>query len=193
MLLGNVNKCDTYMAYDYASVADKLDTCCVDTINSLTTIDDRYILLNKEDEIKKLKMEISDLKNKNKMHTFTIKNVKIPNPNKVVIVEFSDGTKERAICHEEDQFCLETGITICLAKKMMGGHKEYNKYIKSIIKMYNDNIKKKNAEQEEKERKERKRQHEIDRKKRRRERKIAEQIKIQKEAYLMAMKEISAK
>ena len=38
---------------------------------------------------------------------------------KVTIVTFTDGTQEKAICHEGDTFSIETGVTICIMKRML--------------------------------------------------------------------------
>lgn len=167
----------------------------IPTVN--TYVDDyKHVIEEKDKEINKLISDFNNLKCKyeevEKMRKFTITDIKIPNPNKVVIVEFSDGTKEKAVCHDDDIFSLETGISICVMKKMMGGNKEYNKFMISALKLYENKIANQQAEAEEAERKERKYQKEVARKKRRKERKIAEQIKIQKEAFLQAMKEFAS-
>lgn len=61
--------------------------------------------------------------------------VNVQNPNDTtVFVEFADGTKEVAHCNEGDVFSLETGVLICIAKKMFSefgkGSNIYNKVIK---------------------------------------------------------------
>ena len=40
------------------------------------------------------------------------------------IVFWSDNTKTKAICHKEDKFSKESGVSICIAKKMLG-NKEF--------------------------------------------------------------------
>ncbi len=55
---------------------------------------------------------------------------------KVVITWFSDGTKEKAICHELDTFDVETGLTVCLVKKMCGGSSTFNNTIRKAIKIH---------------------------------------------------------
>ena len=54
----------------------------------------------------------------------------------VVKVTFADGTFEKAVCSTGDVFNIDTGITICVLKKMMGadGHKRYNKMMRRIHK-----------------------------------------------------------
>lgn len=39
---------------------------------------------------------------------------------KVVVVKFVDGTEERAVCCEEDNFDLERGVEICVMKHYLG-------------------------------------------------------------------------
>lgn len=64
--------------------------------------------------------------------------INVSNPNdKTVFVEFSDGTKEVAHLNEGDVFSLETGILICITKKLLAdmnimttGSSAYNKIIK---------------------------------------------------------------
>lgn len=63
-----------------------------------------------------------------------IKNVESFN-DKCVKVFFSDGTYEKATLAEGDQFSLETGITICIMKKIFGGTKGYNNLIRHALKI----------------------------------------------------------
>ena len=123
-----------------------------------------------------------------------IKDVNILVENKVVEVTFEDKTKEKAVCLEPDTFDLERAISICLAKKVMGGSSTYNNAVKKGLKVYDDKLKHEIAEKEEKERIEKKRAKLKVYKQRRKERKVAEekerQIEIQKEAYIRAMKEL---
>ena len=126
----------------------------------------------------------------------TITDVNIIVPNKVVEVTFADGTKTKSVCDESDTFSLETAISICISKKIMGGSSAYNKAIKQGVKVYEDKLKKEKLKQEEKERIERKRAKKAAYKQRRLERKLNEekekQIEIQKEAYVRAMRELNA-
>lgn len=69
-----------------------------------------------------------------------IVNVSNPNP-ETVFVEFADGTKEIARVEKGDTFCFETGIMICLMKKIlsnlsngrMSGSSLYNKLMDYAI------------------------------------------------------------
>lgn len=185
------------MLIDKTSAYDWND--CLTTIATPTTkisYDYKEILNAKNAEIEKLEHNFRVLKGelnkkKNSVKPPVITDIKTPNPEKVVIVEFSDGTKEKAICDDEDKFSLETGIEVCVLKKMLGGKKNYNKYISAAVDLYNNKEKKAQLEKEEKERIARKREKEIARKKRRRERKIAEDIQLKKEAFLLAIKEFN--
>lgn len=116
----------------------------------------------------------------------SIKDYKVIN-NKVVIVEFIDGAKEKAICSSEDKFDLETAIEICVLKHILGGSKKYykildyaKKQINEIDKKKADDISRKELEKEAAKRREEKR-------KKRATKKRQKQIDIQREAFLNAM------
>lgn len=121
-----------------------------------------------------------------------ITDVKIIVPNKVVEVTFSDGTKEKSVCREPDVFSLESAISICISKKIMGGSSAYNNAVKRGIKVYEDKLKREEfdkAEQERIEKRRAKRQAYKERRDAKREEIEKEkQIEIQKEAYIRAMK-----
>ena len=70
-----------------------------------------------------------------------IKDIEILVPNKVVKVVFNDDSFEKAVCHEDDEFNLETAIIICLAKHLLGGSAKFNNIITKGIKLFNDKIK----------------------------------------------------
>lgn len=70
-----------------------------------------------------------------------------PINNRVVIVEFADGTQEKAVLAKEDTFSLEQGISICITKKLLSnivgsgnGSSVYNKLIDYALKKYEDDI-----------------------------------------------------
>lgn len=109
-------------------------------------------------------------------------------PDKVVEVIFADGTKEKSVCREPDVFSLESAISICISKKIMGGSSAYNNAVKRGIKVYEDKQKRESIEKAERECIERKRAKRLAYKERRAVKKREEQIAIQAEAYLMAMK-----
>ena len=120
-----------------------------------------------------------------------VKDVTIKVENKVVEVTFEDNTKEKSVCLEPDTFDLERAISICIAKKAMGGSSAYNNAVKKGLKVYNDKLRQEAADKAEKERIEKKRAKLKAYKQRRREKREAadrqKQIDIQKEAYIQAM------
>lgn len=71
--------------------------------------------------------------------------------NKVVILTFADGTTTKSVTDEADEFVLETGISICLMKRILmhfkggNGSGAYNKLIEDVEKVY---LRKIEAEQE---------------------------------------------
>lgn len=97
-------------------------------------------------------MRITKDMNKTINALMKIKDVEIIVPNKVVKVVFEDDTFEKAICHEDDKFSLETAITICIAKHMLGGSAKFNNILSKGVKLYNNKIK---AEEEAKKKQER--------------------------------------
>lgn len=108
----------------------------------------------------------------------------------VVIVEFTDGTSEKAVLHPCDEFSVEQGISICITKKLVGGSSIYNKLINRAIKvMINNDAEKTKREQEEEARKERKKRND-EKKARRKAAKREEYIETQKEAYVRALREV---
>lgn len=78
-----------------------------------------------------------------------IKDVEIVVPNKVVKVTFNDDTFEKAVCHEDDTFSLETAITICMTKHLLGGSGKFNNILAKGVKIVEDKVKA--AEEAEKE------------------------------------------
>lgn len=109
-------------------------------------------------------------------------------PDKVVEVTFADGTKEKSVCREPDTFSLESAISICISKKIMGGSSAYNNAVKRGMKVYEDKQKKEATEKAEQERIEKKRIKRLAYKERRAAKRREEQIAIQTEAYLRVMK-----
>ena len=110
---------------------------------------------------------------------------------RVVKVTFKDGTFTKSICAENDIFDVDTGITICLLKKMLGknGHKVYNNMIRDAHKLMNEQENKKVEKQMAKE-EARKKQKAVEMKKKAKKLKEKEeQIDIQKQAFVRAMQE----
>lgn len=112
-------------------------------------------------------------------------------PNKVVKVVFYDGTIEKVVCHEDDTFSLEMAITICMAKKLYGGTAAYNKAVRNGMKIFKKKLEWKQKVREDQERVAKKKQKRKEYLARREARRREEQIEIQKEAYIRAMKELN--
>lgn len=88
---------------------NKVDSSTVNT-------DDYFTFVPKEAVI---------LKSYNPKKIFNVPNVeKVLFRNPATIVWFSDGTKSVAICGYDDVYDKETGMAICLCKRMLG-NKEY--------------------------------------------------------------------
>lgn len=138
-----------------------------------------------------------------KILAYTEKDIRIVDvniivPDKVVEVTFADGTKEKSVCREPDVFSLESAISICISKKIMGGSAAYNNAVRRGMKVYEKRLEFEKYQKAEQERIEKKRAKRLACKKRRavkraeeeNQRKAREreyQIEIQKEAYLRAM------
>ena len=119
-----------------------------------------------------------------------IKDVRIYN-NCAIIVEFMDGTTEKAVVHQCDEFSVEQGISICITKKLVGGSSIYNKLIDRAIRVFLKNDAKRTEKIKiEEEREERKKKNE-EKKARREAAKREKSIEAQKEAYVRAWTEIN--
>ena len=127
-----------------------------------------------------------------------IVDVNIIVPDKVVEVTFADGTKKKSVCREPDVFSMESAISICISKKIMGGSSAYNNAVKHGMKVYEKKLEFEKYQKAEQERIEKKRAKRLAYKERRatkmaeeeKQRKLREreeQIAIQTEAYLRAM------
>lgn len=127
---------------------------------------------------------------KKEIHT-KIKDVNIIVENKVVEVLFTDGDKQKSVCREPDVFSLETAISICITKHVLGGSSLYNKTVKAGLKCYENKLKKAKAEAEEKERIKKRKAKLAAYKKRKAERRKEAQIETQKEAYLRALRDFN--
>lgn len=125
-------------------------------------------------------------------------NVEQPN-DKTVFVQFADGTKEVSVCSDDDTFSFETGVLICLFKKMMDdsygfsnitGSTIYNKVIKYAM-TKKDATKKERIAKRNKERLEAEKRHEDNMKKRKAENEFREdEIRMYKQAIIEAISEI---
>lgn len=106
---------------------------------------------------------------------------------RVVIVEFVDGTTEKAVLHPDDNFSIEQGISICLTKKLVGGSAIYNKLVERALKVKKNNEEAKaKRDAEEKARQERHKKY-VAKKAERRAKKREDYINLHKEAFLRAL------
>lgn len=119
------------------------------------TVDEIYEKLLQKMDYNKTEKEMKNETNKPKSGIpFSIlpevTDVQIIN-NKVVILTFADGTTTKSVTDEADEFVLETGISICLMKRILmhfkggNGSGAYNKLIEDVEKVY---LRKIEAEQE---------------------------------------------
>lgn len=123
------------------------------------------------------------------------------NGTKVTIVYFGDGTFEKAVCHKDDTYSLEQGISICVTKKILSeitglnGTTAYNRLIRKALKTMKDNRKAEEKAKQESAAEELRRKKAAQKRQRRlakiAERKREEAIEIQAEAYRRAMKDFN--
>lgn len=66
-----------------------------------------------------------------------IKEILYNDEKKVVIVLFKDGTKVVKKCHENDDFDLEVGVALAIAKHIYGNTTNYKKYLRRKAKKLN--------------------------------------------------------
>lgn len=117
-----------------------------------------------------------------------------------VKVDFADNTSTKAVCSQDDFCDLESGITICIAKKLIdmklpgAGQSIFNKIIKRAVKIYDNGFYAKlEAERDEKQkatRAKKEAEKKRNRQLKRAEAKREDEINIRKEAYVRAMKEL---
>lgn len=174
MIANNTSTTSAYVTNAYSTsntISD--DTCFIGCLASKDTPVKTYT--------------VGDMTTSKSRKSLTVVDVKILAPGKVVAVTFDDGSTEKAVCHESDEFSLETGIAVCLAKHAMGGSSEYNKAVKKAVKVYEDKLAKEKAEAEEKARREKRRVKHQAYLKRRDEKKREGRIEEMAEAYRRAM------
>ena len=167
------NTISTSTTYTYGASTGYYPNCSMNTNvtaqdSGMETVDEIYEKLMQKIECNKMEKEMKNETNKPKSGIpFSIlpevTDVQIIN-NKVVILTFADGTTTKSVTDEADEFVLETGISICLMKRILmhfkggNGSGAYNKLIEDVEKVY---LKKIEAEEEAKREEERKlRRHE---------------------------------
>ena len=138
------------------SIATKLDIAeFIPLVNRVTELEEKHKEPEVPMETKSIlkhngsRVEVTNFKDGKSISTKyimpDIKDITVYN-NNTVVVEFVDGTKEKAVLSEEDSFSLEQGVSICLAKKLVGGSSIYNKLIDYMLRKYAQ-IQKKKADE----------------------------------------------
>lgn len=125
-----------------------------------------------------------------KMKDFCIKNYKVCDNNgvKTLVVDFEDGSKERAVCCPEDPFELQRGLEIVVLKHILG-RDNYKAMIKTAIKQVKAIDKAEEEAKKEKEMIAAKKASAARKKARYKANKRKQRIAEMKEAYVAAMKE----
>lgn len=203
------NTTSTSSTYTYGTSTD----CCpnyslnpnitVVSSSEWETVDEIYEKLMQKIECNKTEKEMKNETNKPKSGIpFSIlpevTDVQIIN-NKVVILTFADGTTTKSVTDEADEFVLETGISICLMKRILmhfkggNGSGAYNRLIEDVEKVYLRKIEaeRKAAEENEirKRRAEKAKRKRIIKARREQEQRINEQAEAYRRAFeLMATK-----
>ena len=184
--------CNNYIGPPHTSIYTATSTAIDSAIEKLArdTLENSNIIENPFDLMAKINHRLEEEKI---MKVLEIKDIDIikgkdGNP-KVIIVTFNDNTKTKAVCSEDDTFDFELGINICMMKKIYG--KGYYKFIKAAQTKYQNKIKKQEEEKEKAERIKAKRAKNIAKKQQRDARRREDNIEMQKEAYIRAMKEIN--
>lgn len=145
-----------------------------------------YSALLKDDKNKLCK----DKNKETQMKDFLIKNYKVCDNNgiKTLVVDFADGTKEHAVCCEDDDFDLVRGVEICVLKHVFG-RDNYKAMIKKAMRQVKDVDKANEAAKKEKEMIKAKKASAARKKARYKANKRAKRVAEMKEAYLAAMRE----
>lgn len=149
-----------------------------------------------EDNAKKMEDKMNTVAKRNGKAVdaaMNFKKIEVYN-DRVVKITFADGTYTKAVCSDKDEFCLDTGIMVCVMKKLFGGQKEGTKLIASMLNNAHAQIEKQEYEKLVEE----ERRFADEQKKRKAELKKAakamkakeEAIDIQKQAYIRAMQEM---
>ena len=124
------------------------------------------------------------------MRSFKIVDYKVYNE-KVVIVWFDDGTKEKATCCEDDKFDLERAIEVACLKHLYGAE-NYKSMLKGFMKQIKAVDKAKEDKKKEEELVANKKAKAAKKKAKYKANRRANRVAEMKEAYLAAMKEYGA-
>lgn len=132
-----------------------------------------------------------------------IEEFKIIIPGKVIVVNFANGTTQKVVCDDKDNFDLRRGLFVALSKNMykdkytlegiehMATKLSYQKkYVKMVDKAIKDHNRKLIEEENKKHKEELQKKLAYERKAKCDKKKRERAINIQKEVYVRAMKEI---
>lgn len=161
------NTTSTSTTYTYTTSTDRYPNYSLNPNTTVVssseweTVDEIYEKLLQKIEYNKTEKEMKNETNKPKSGIpFSIlpevTDVQIIN-NKVVILTFADGTTTKSVTDEADEFVLETGISICLMKRILmhfkggNGSGAYNRLIEDVEKVYLRKIEAERKAAEEKE------------------------------------------
>ena len=115
---------------------------------------------------------------------------------KTVVVKFADDTTERASTRHGDKFDLETGISLCIAKKMYatlagtyGKSSGFSKIVHKAVKIYNNGIKEEEARKKKAAEEKLAEQRRIAKRKKRAEKRRQRKVNLLKDAFVAAFNE----
>ena len=114
---------------------------------------------------------------------------------KTVVIKFSDGTTERASTRHGDTFDLETGISLCVAKKLYttlvndGKSSGFSKIVHKAVKIYKNGIKEEEARKKRETEEKLAEQRKIAKRKKRAEKRRQRKVNLLKDAFVAAFNE----
>lgn len=114
---------------------------------------------------------------------------------KTVVIKFSDGTTERASTRHGDTFDLETGISLCVAKKLYttlvndGKSSGFSKIVHKAVKIYKNGIKEEEARKKREAEEKLAEQRRIAKRKKRAEKRRQRKVNLLKDAFVAAFNE----
>lgn len=115
---------------------------------------------------------------------------------KTVVIKFADDTTERASTRHGDKFDLETGISLCIAKKMYatlagtyGKSSGFSKIVHKAVKIYKNGIKEEEARKKREAEEKLAEQRRIAKRKKRAEKRRQRKVNLLKDAFVAAFNE----
>lgn len=115
---------------------------------------------------------------------------------KTVVVKFADDTTEKASTRHGDKFDLETGISLCIAKRMYatlartyGKSSGFSKIVHKAVKIYNNGVKEEEARKKKAAEEKLAEQRRIAKRKKRAEKRRQRKVNLFKDAFVAAFNE----